>query len=520
LPGHGSGKLKPNDMLSIHRILIAYAIAIPLALILGYLVATPDTASVAALALVLFCLALPVVIQWHHAVLIAAWNSAFMLGFIPGQPLIWLFLAALTFGMAAVNHVAGLKTFLRAPELTKPLLFLVVVVVVTAKLRGGLGMQILGSGSYGGRKYIYLAGAILGYFALTAERIPIGKSQQTVKWFFLSCTTFALSNLIYFLGPTFYVLYYFVSADYAMDQAKSDWGLNVERFTGLGPFAIGLLSFVLARWGIRGAFEWNKPWRLFLLIAAITAGLFSGFRSGVAFLGVFFVVQFFVEGLWKTAFLPIFCLLAALCLTPMLLYANKMPDAVQRGLSIFLVVLPLDIDPYVRAEAVNSTTWRYEMWREVVPEIPTYLLLGKGYAIDPVDLYLTEEASQAGLINNYETAVLSGNYHNGPLSVLLPFGMFGAIAFLWLLGAGVKVLYCNQRYGDARLRRVNMAFLSFFLAQCICFFFVFGAISSQLSIFLGILGLSVSLNGGVCRRPAVARQTGVSSSLAVPVAVA
>jgi hypothetical protein len=508
-------------MFNIHRILIAYAVAIPLALVLGYLVATPDMASVAALGLVLFCLALPLIIQWHHALLIVVWNSAFMLGFMPGQPRLWLIIAGLAFGVVAVNHVAGLKSFLRVPELTKPVLFLLGVVVITAWLRGGLGSRALGGSSYGGKGYIYMIGAIIGYFALTGQRIPIRRSEQMVKWFFLSALTFALSNLIYVLGPAFYVLYNFISVDYAISQAASDWGQNmVERFGGLGPAATGLLCFILARWGIRGTFRWDKPWRLFLLSLVILAGLLSGFRSEIAFLGVFFVMQFLVEGLWKTFYLPLFCLMGVLCLTPMLLFANKMPAAVQRSLAVFLIVLPMDINPEVRAEAANSTEWRHAMWSVVYPEIPKYLLLGKGYSIDPVDLYLTEEAVRTGVINNYETAIVAGDYHNGPLSVLIPFGVFGAIAVLWLLGAGIKVLSWNYRYGDARLRQVNMVLFAFFVTLCFFFFFVFGAISSQLAMFLGILGFSVSLNGGVCRKPAGARQTVLSTALAAPIAVA
>src|ERR1700722_9073401 len=146
-------------MFSIHRILIAYAIAIPLALVLGYWVATPDLASIAAVGFVLFCLALPLVIRWHHALLIVSWNSAFILGFMPGQPRLWLPLTGLAFGMAAVNHVSGLKSFLRAPQLTKPLLFLLGVVVVTAWFRGGVGIRALGGAGYGGKGYIYLLGA-------------------------------------------------------------------------------------------------------------------------------------------------------------------------------------------------------------------------------------------------------------------------------------------------------------------------------------------------------------------------
>jgi hypothetical protein len=92
-----------------------------------------------------------------------------------------------------------LKSFLRAPELTKPLLFLLAVVVVTARFEGDW-LAILGGSGYGGRKYIYILGAFIGYFALTAQKIPIGKSERMVKWFFLSGLTFVLSNLIYVLG--------------------------------------------------------------------------------------------------------------------------------------------------------------------------------------------------------------------------------------------------------------------------------------------------------------------------------
>jgi len=72
---------------------------------------------------------------------------------------------------------------------------------------------------------------------------------------------------------------------------------------------------------------------------------------------------------------------------------------------------------------------------------------------------------RSGLLNNYEGSLVAGDYHNGPLSVLMPFGLWGAIAVAWLLAAGVKVLYDNFRYGDVRLRLINTALLSFFLAE-------------------------------------------------------
>jgi hypothetical protein len=309
------------------------------------------------------------------------------------------------------------------------------------------------------------------------------------------------------LGPTFYFLYFFVSPDFVYGQAGADWTEDVvKRFGGLGPSASFLLCFILARWGIRGILDLTKPWRLLLLFAALAAALFSGFRSQIGFLGVLLLVQFIVEGLWKTYLLPALLVLGVLCSTPILLFANKMPATVQRSLAF----LPVDIDPGVRADTINSTEWRWDMWREVWPEVPKYLLIGKGYAIDPLDLYLSGEGARMGIINSYESSIVAGDYHSGTLSVLMPFGMFGGIAFLWVLGAGIKVLYCNRRSGDPRLKLINDLLFSYFLTQCLVFFFVFGALNSQLSVFLGILGLSVSLNGGVCRKKA-------SKAVTVPV---
>ncbi len=97
-------------------------------------------------------------------------------------------------------------------------------------------------------------------------------------------------------------------------------------------------------------------------------------------------------------------------------------------------------------------------------------------------------------------AVTAGDYHSGGLSLLIPFGALGVVAFLWLLAAGIKVLYCNRRYGDPKLRLINDLLMSYFLTQSLFYFFVFGVFDLQLYVFLGILGLSVSLNGGVRRK--------------------
>ena len=100
-------------------------------------------------------------------------------------------------------------------------------------------------------------------------------------------------------------------------------------------------------------------------------------------------------------------------------------------------------------------------------------------------------------------AELAGDYHNGPLSVIIPLGLFGVIGFLWFLGAGISVLYRNHKFGDPAFQRINTFLLAYFIAKTICFFAVFGSLYSDLVGFTGLLGLSVSVNGGLARKPVV-----------------
>jgi len=97
------------------------------------------------------------------------------------------------------------------------------------------------------------------------------------------------------------------------------------------------------------------------------------------------------------------------------------------------------------------------------------------------------------------SAAFAGDYHSGPLSVIIPFGIFGAAGFVWFLIAGGRVLYLNHRYGDPSLKLINACLFAYFLCRVISFFFIFGALYYDLYFFTGTVGLSLSLNGGVSR---------------------
>jgi hypothetical protein len=489
-------------MFKLSRLLIIYAIAAPLALLLGYMVVmTPGRTTFAFTGTLLLFFALPIFLKWHHLLLVLFWNSTLYFGFLPGTPDFWLFFALVSFFISALNHIMFQKSFLPAPELTRPLLFLGGVVLVTAEYRGGIGIRALGGGSYGGRYYVYIFAAIAGYFALTSETIPFRKAKKLSDWFFLSGISAALGNLVYTLGPFFYFLFVIIQPGVAVSQAQGEEGVTrIERISGLAPACIAMLCFLMAHFGIRGLFDIARPWRLLILFGTIGAAFFAGFRSIMVILFLLFAIQFYLEGLMRTHYLPIVLALGAFGCLPILLFSSSMPPSVQRAISF----LPVNVDSDILQDAQGSAEWRFGMWSVMTKEIPKYLIMGRGYAINPEELMAVTQQARLGLqTEDYEASMLAGDYHSGPLSVIIPFGVFGSIGFIWLLIAGFRVLSWNRRYGDPRLRRINTTLLAYYITYCISFFFIFGALNTELPIFLGACGLSISLNGGVKRRAPV-----------------
>lgn len=485
------------------RSLIVYGLCLPLAVTLGYLLANPlDLTTVAVVGILIFILMIPVFLRWHHAWLIASWNMSAVLFFLPGRPSVWLGMVAISFSIAVLQYTINRNMkFLHVPSVTRPLLFLAAVVLITMRLTGGIGLKAFGSSSYGGKNYILILGAILGYFALTSRQIPPKRAALYVSLFFLGGATLGFGDLPVFLptGFSFLHLVFPLLGSGAMALQGASM-VGPSRITGLAFLSQAIFAVMLARYGIRGIFlEPAKPWRAFLFIACCFGGLMGGFRSILIIFTMTFAVLFYLERLHHTRMLPAMVIIGLLGGTLVITFADRMPFAVQRSLAI----LPVNIDPAARLSASVSSEWRLQMWREVVPQVPQYLILGKGYSFSGRELAMIQDTPRGG--SGLESVELAGDYHNGPLSVIMPFGIFGAIGFLWFMWAGLRVTYQNYQFGDPAYHCANAYLFAFFLVKIIFFFTVFGALPVDLMMFAGLTGLSISLNGGVAK-PAVVPQ--------------
>jgi len=478
-----------SNRLSINTLVI-FAAILPLAVLLGYMLAVPlDRVSLLVIGMVFALLAFPAVVKWHHAVLIGSVNATINAFFLPGSFSLWMAMAWVSLGVCVVNSAMGrgarLNPFTRAGW---PLLVLAAVVLVTIRLTGGMGGQAAGGDRWGGKNYLAVLSAIAAFFAISSIRIPKQSAESFVSLHFLSGLSGIASNIIVALGPSFFFLFHFFSEDAG---AAFENQSGMLRFVGLSFSAMSVIYYMLMRYGINGIFNLGRPWRLACFVGVFVLALLGGFRSNVIILLLLLVVQFLLEGLHRTRAVSIVVAGVALVGSLLVGMADRLPLSVQRSLSF----LPIRIDPAARRDAASTIEWRVEMWKVVIRDVPKYLLLGKGYVFSGRDLELTSMAVARGQYSAYEDTLVTGNYHHGILTLIIPFGIWGILAFIWFTVVGFLILYRNYRRGDPDLKNINIFLLNIYTVRMVFYWILYGQFQLDLIAFTSFVALSIAING-------------------------
>lgn len=297
----------PQNIAVLLRSLILYGVCVLLSIIIGVLMTNPLTYAafgfVGALSAILF---LPILLKWHHPLMIFCWNTPITVFFLKGDPKLCLVMIAMSLAISVTERALSQQRFISVPQITWPLLSLIGVVFVTAKLTGGIGLKAFGSDVYGGKKYVFLIVAILGYFALTSRPIPLKRAKLYVGLYFLGGVLSFIGDFWQvtpgFLKPIFWLI---PPISFGVDGFE----LGSTRLVGTSWGATALVSFLIAIYGLRGIFQIGKLWRPLVFFGAILLIGFGGFRSALLLTGAIILMQFFLEGLHRTKLLPVFVLI-------------------------------------------------------------------------------------------------------------------------------------------------------------------------------------------------------------------
>ena len=489
------------DTVAQIALLIPFFVAVPIALLFGFSLSSPDNFfNILIMALCFGVMLLPILIRWHDMLLIASLNMPIMVFFLPGQPQLWMLMIFVSLVITAVS--GGLSrninpTALRTrTTMIKPLAWSLIaltgVVLTTAFIRGGIGGRAFGSEIYGSKRYLLILFAVVSFVALSQINIAGNQRRKILLFYFGGYLLLSISNLAYMAGPSFYWLYYIFPADYVSSQIAPDVNaIGIVRFGGIAFAMNGVVCYMLARYGIRNIVDIQHLPRLLVFLTAIGLATLGGYRSLLILFALICAFQFYFEGLFRSHLFPLVAVIGVLLLGG-IASMNKMPLSVQRALSF----LPVTVDPMALEDARDSAQWRFRMWSLLWDEVPKYLVVGKGYKIDSAQLALFEWArvTRRGYFDDYEEVIAVGNYHSGPFSVLLSFGIPGVLAVLWFWRSGLRMLHGNMTRGSPELRMINITLFSCFAARVVFFLFVFGELSTDLPIFCSLLGLGNVLN--------------------------
>lgn len=481
------------------RALVTYAICIPLAAIVGWMLCNPlDFGTLGFFGLIALLLASPIFIKWHYQLMIFALGSPIICFFLKGAPPLPQVMVMLSLGIAVIDRTINSDRQFRSPAvMVWPLLFTAAVAYITSQLTGGIGLKALGGEVAGGKKYIALFIGVATFFALTSRYIPKEQRKFYVMLYFLPGVLQFVSDVFPYLpSPLNYVNLLIPPSD---GSTKDDFAFG-SRMGAVAASAGVVANYMIARYGIRGVFRGDQPIRCLLVVGLLFMTLMGGFRIILVSYGMLFGLLFFVEGLHRTRFLLVAILGVIVGSSLLVTLSDKLPYSFQRTLT----VLPfLKLDPGAIIDAEGSRKWRQDMWADTWPKVPEHLLLGKGYALSKDDFLMMGDGVFSGGIQmqmdkSMTALAISGDYHNGPLSTLMPFGIWGAISILWVMAASLYIVVRNYRYGDADLKTVNAFLMVVCIQRTIGFFFLFGAYAYDIGEFAKLAGFSIALNWGIC----------------------
>ena len=488
-----------NNINALVRSIVTYAVCIPLAAIIGFMLTKPlDYSSAGFYSIIVLVLIFPIIARFHHPLMFLCYNLPINLFFIKTSPSIGMVMVMVSLGISIFDRILSRRSqFISVPEMTLPLVILMAVVFFTAEVTGGFGLKSLGSDVYGGKKYAFLIIGIIGYFAFTARPIPAEKASLYVSLYLLGGVLSAVSDLVPLVPNGLRFIYLFITPSGAGVDALGNYEnleLGVSRLSGVSYAASIFYLWMLAHYGVRGIFMTGKIWRPILLGLAFAMIGLGGYRSLILLALAVFALLFFMEKMHRSPLMFVFLLLGVVMVGLVIPFASRLPFVMQRGLSF----LPLDFNQEAVASAEASSDWRINLWTAMAEQIPKYFFVGKGYAISLEDWSNIQSAANLNVVGGEnDSLALSSDFHNGPLSVIIPFGIWGAVAFTWIMGVGIWILYRNYRFGLPALKRTNRYLVAIFISKFMIFMTVFGAFQGDMGVFLSLIGLSIGLNHGV-----------------------
>lgn len=395
--------------------------------------------------------------------------------------------------LVLVLGILGATIISRAPAATwdLPRISLVVwaaIVLMTMAIRGS-GIRQLGSPLWGGKGYIILLTMML-FLLVIPRNVRLTRKQWISVPIMIAILPIVplLADLLYiFSGGKLYFLYYIFQPSGGVTEATTslldqDLGWRIK-----GTSRLDLLMLLLIAMPWLGRSPHGKISATILFVISLGLASLGGFRGALLTgIGIALIYAWYRTVNRKLIFFAIIFAAGMGLITVGRFLGTSLPSPLQRVLTI----VPFSrVDPIVEIDAAYSSRWRLQIWEETLrTEVRPHLIVGRGLCFDPNRLipqygpYLDEWSVT-------QNAVVNGNFHSGPLSALVMFGVPGFICLLvFMVSAIVKHLRIQRmQWHDPLLQQVHFVFLCYFLYATVAFYLLYGDLTFMMIRHLSFL---------------------------------
>ena len=357
--------------------------------------------------------------------------------------------------MAAFGTFIILKTFKvfrSKPKLNwlDILVILNLIYLIITYVRNPTGVDAFNSDRVGGKPYFFVAISTMAYWILIHMRAtPKQAWRMPIMTFGVVCVITVLSLITKIFPAT---CPYIAPLYSAIDPTSYISGL-----AGTGTDTVNVHGYEcfreFSRYGMVVLCSYFPPltlllpfyfWRFLAFVICLCSVFAAGYRSSTILAAMIYGLGTYIRGSWRQTVVACFvgaCFILCLILGQGMLY--ELPLPAQRALSY----LPGDWNYKAKEDGESSTAWRVFMWKEVLAS-NKYIedkIFGDGYgmtrfqfeAIQAHNASAQPTSEEAG----QEVAMLAGDYHSGPLSMVHTIGCVGgALFYLLMIGMTIESL--------------------------------------------------------------------------------
>ena len=363
----------------------------------------------------------------------------------------------------------------------KPLLIFFQFIIFITIIFRGIGLSFLDSESWGGFTYIILLTNIVFIFYIDRAVLNESDWYKSIKYLTFLSLLPVLIEIMYYFGITGFWNHFIPTP---LEQVKeiNTFGTRFQTANIASQMIAVYAFFIFPRSLDRK--ENKKKFTFLIMISFFLAGL-SGHRIAIISISLFLLITILLnKRIEVKRSIKKVGIILILVYVIVLLSVGVLPYSFQRSVSF----LPfIKVEESALTDASGSEDFRILIWRSVIDVIPKYFIFGKGVTFSS-DYFHWIEATEPGSIEDF---IITGNLHNGPLSLVISFGIFGFfIAMLLFFCTIIDINKVNKKvWSLPNLKSYFITIYSLFVVEVFVFIFIYGDLNKTLPFIFIIIAI-------------------------------